>query len=149
MPTLLKVLLVIGIVIVVGIVGIVAVGYYFYKNHGKELVSSVQREQREGEQLGRGQSADACMKPSIERARRCDGVICQARVQVFLTSCVASSADPRAICKDVPSGLLDRGQWAVAECARRGYPNDRACMQLMNALAGGCANGFRTNAPPQ
>jgi hypothetical protein len=142
MPTLLKVLLVIGIVVVIGIIAVVAAGYYFYKNHGQELMSSVQREQQEGAAAGKGQPAESCIKPAIERAKKCDGVICQARTQVFLTTCVGSSVDPQAVCAKVPEGILERGRWAGEECVRRGYPNDQACIQLINALAGGCASGF-------
>ena len=144
MPTWLKVILILFAIFFLGLIALGVGSYYFVKKHGKELVSSTEKMSKEGADAGKGQPAETCVAQSLDRVKKCDGLICEVQVQVFLTSCLGNSNDPETLCATIPKdGIMAKATWTRDECARRGMPNDQACMRIMQAITGGCDNGFR------
>ena len=102
----------------------------------KEAAEAIDREARA---FAQGRDAEACLAESLARVDRCGGgMLCQVKTRVFLSRCLAAVEVSPQFCAEVPSGIMDAAKWQAEECARRGRPNDQACMQVMMGVVEHC-----------
>jgi hypothetical protein len=139
MPGWLKV--VIGVFLVLTILG--GVGAFFavrwLRGEAASMKEAAEAMDREARAFAQGKNAEACVAESLARVDRCGGgVLCQVKTRVFLSRCLAAVEVPADFCADVPTGITAAAKWQADECARRGRPNDQACMQVMMGLVEYC-----------
>jgi hypothetical protein len=142
MPTWLKVVL---IVVAVGFLALVAVaflGYRWMKSHGGELKADAEKIKVEATAFGRGKDANACIDETFARMNQCSGIMCDVKSKLFLQNCLAVAEVPSGFCASVPkpTEIIATAQWTIAECGRRGRPNDQRCPRVITALQDACVS---------
>ena len=136
MPTWAKVVL---IVVLAGFM-VAAVGIFFAARWIRSRGASLQQEGKavavQGEEFGRGKNAQACIDESLTRLRSAPGFIGEAKVKLFLQSCLRTATVDEETCRDVPAtmSLIDTARWQMRECAKHGWANDQRCMRTISAL---------------
>ncbi len=140
MPTWLKVIL-----IIVGIIALLVfaagyVGYRWIASHKGEIEASAAAVRADATAFAQGKDADACVQETLVRVDRCDGIICEAKTKLFLTICLEKTKVPPEVCAGIPkrTDFMDSAKWVLAECARRGRPNDQRCTRMITALQERC-----------
>ena len=140
MPTWLKVILIIVAVLVLLIVGAGYVGYRWIRSHKGEFEAQAAQVRKDATAFAEGKDVDACVDETLARVARCDGIICEAKTKLFLSICLEKTGVPREVCAAIPkrTEFVATAKWALAECARRGRPNDQRCTRMIPALQERC-----------
>ena len=143
MPTWLKVLLVIGVVVFGLVSTAFTIGFFWFRAHSKELRREAARTSNEAQEFARGKEINACVDEGLRRAANCSptSFICMAQAQVFVRQCAQAATVPPHFCDDVPkpTDIMATVKWQQAECARRGRANDSRCPQVVGALQTYCS----------
>jgi hypothetical protein len=140
MPTWLKILLLILLVLAV-LLGIgVFFGIRWVQSKGGRLRDEGQQVMAEAREFGRGKEANACMSEAFVRLRACDGFICEAKVNVFLKTCLEAAEVPPGFCEGVPrrDEIMAAARWTIDQCSQRGMAGDQPCNRLMRAVQEYC-----------
>jgi len=143
MPTWAKVVLIVVSVLFLFVVVIGALGYRWAKTHAGELKDDAVKIKAEATEFARGKDANACVAETFARLDRCEGIICEVKSKLFLQACIAASAVPPDFCAPIPKRgeIIATAQWTLAECGRRGRPNDQRCTRVIGALQDYCSSG--------
>lgn len=141
MPTWVKIVVVIVVVGFIGVAVAIVLAARWVKSQGAELQKQGEVVVAEGKRFGQGKDANACIAEALTRVRACDGFICEAKIRVFLQNCLETATVSPELCATVPktTAILESAQWQVAECGRRGAPNDARCVRLIGELQVHCS----------
>jgi len=139
-PTWAKVLVGIGCGLALLIAAVVASGYLFVSRHKDEWVEAGKKARDEARTFAAGKTGTDCVDESLRRLRQCSGVLCEARVRLFLGGCLDAAAESPQRCEGVPprGEIIRTVRWSLDECARRGMPNDQPCTRLLQELQRHC-----------
>jgi len=142
MPTWLKVILIILAVLFLGFATVAFLGYRWMKSHAGELRADAAKIKSEATEFARGKDANACVAESFARLDRCDGIVCEVKTKIFLQNCLEVATVPDDLCASVPhrGEIIATAKWTLAECARRGRPNDQRCGRVIGALQDYCSH---------
>ena len=135
-----KVFLIILAVFVLLILVAGIVGLHWIHSHAGELKAEGMKIRAEAAAFGRDKDPNACVDETFARLSRCDDFVCEAKIRVFLTGCVAASNKPAGFCASIPrrDQYIDSAKWVLAECERRGRPNDQRCARVIAGLQEAC-----------
>ena len=145
MPTWLKVILIIVAMIAALLCDAGYLGYRWLQSHKVELETQAAHVRADATAFAQGKDVDDCVAETLERVDRCDGIICEAKTKLFLTICLEKTNVPRDTCATLPkrTEFMASATWALAECARRGRPNDQRCTRMITALQERCEGGLK------
>ena len=141
MPTWLKVILIVVAAMVAILFAAGYVGYRWIASHKGEFEAQAAQVRTDATAFSQGKDANACIEETLTRADRCDGIICEAKTKLFLGVCLEKTGVPAEVCTTLPkrTDFMASAKWALAECARRGRPNDQRCTRMITALQEQCA----------
>jgi hypothetical protein len=133
MPRWAEILLVILAVFVLVTIAIGVGGYFFVSRHKDAWVAEAKKVAEEGKTFGAGKEGSQCLDEALRRLKDCNGIICEARVRLFLSSCLPSAGPSPELCTNAPprSQIVRSATWAVNECGRRGMSASQPCTRLM------------------
>ena len=142
MPTWLKVVLIVLALLFVLAAVVAVLGYRWVQSHAGELKADATKIKAEATEFARGKEANACIDETFARLDRCDGIICEVKTKIFLQNCIEASTVPAGFCASVPKRgeIMATAKWTLAECARRGRPNDQRCARVIPALQDYCSS---------
>lgn len=141
MPTWVKVVLVVvGVGFLLLVIGIV-VAARWVKSRGAQLQEQGKAVIAEAEAFGKGKDGEACMAEALNRLKSAEGFIGEAKTKVFLQHCLQAATVAPEMCEGVPAPteIMKSASWTLAECERRGWPNNQRCARLVGALQVHCA----------
>jgi hypothetical protein len=140
MPGWQKVLLIMLAVLVVFIVSAAYLGVRWVESHRGELKVDVMKAKTEANAFGQGKDPAACVDETFARLDRCNGLMCQLEMRIFLTTCVRASNVPEGFCTSIPKGdqLVAGIRWRAAECKRWSRQNDQRCQAVIAGLQDYC-----------
>jgi hypothetical protein len=140
MPTWAKVLLALLGAFVLLTVAIGVGGYFYVSRHKDAWVAEAKKVAEEGRAFGEGKEGSQCVDEALRRLRDCNGIMCEARVRLFLSGCLPSAAPSPELCTNAPprSEVMRSAMWAVNECGRRGMSGSHACTRLMGEVQKYC-----------
>jgi hypothetical protein len=132
-PTWLKIVLLVFLLFIAAMVGFGYLVFRWARQQGPQLQQQTRQTMEEAEAFGRGKDGEACIAESLARVKRCDGFICEARMKIFLSTCLGVATVPSGFCDGVPkqTEILNSTRWTMRECARRGYANSQRCGRLL------------------
>lgn len=141
MPTWVKVVLILLLVLILGVATCTFVGYRWIKSHSGELLADAKKTKAEATEFGRGRDANACVDETFARLKQCGGIVCEVKGRVFLQDCLAVAERPADFCAAVPKRgeIMATAQWTLAECARRGRANDQQCTRVIIGIQDVCS----------
>jgi len=139
-PTWAKVLLALLGAFVLFIVAVGAGGYFYVNRHKNEWIAEGKKVAEEGQAFGAGKEGSQCLDEALRRVRDCNGIMCEARVRLFLSSCLPSAAPSPPLCTNAPprSEMMRTAMWAVNECGSRGMIGSQPCTRLMREVQKYC-----------
>jgi hypothetical protein len=140
MPTWLKVVLIVGVVIVVLIAGVAGLGVYVWKKHGPALVETGKQGMEEGRAFGEGTDNQGCVDEGVARERKAVGFGELMKSGIFLRSCLDASRPTPNFCDGVPGALqfVKTAEWRKAQCDKYGFGQDQQCQQLFQQVQQFC-----------
>lgn len=141
MPTWVKVVLVVVVAGFLALVAGVIVAARWVRSQGATLQEKGKAVAEEAEAFGRDQEPEACVAESLIRLKACDGFICEAKIKIFLTTCLQAANDKSELCSGVPppTEIMQSARWQLAECERRGWGNNQRCTRTISAVQLHCA----------
>jgi hypothetical protein len=136
MPTWVKVVLIVVLVGFVVLVAGVVIAARWVKSRAGSLKEEARVVMAEAEAFGKGKDGEACVVEALTRLKTAPGFIGQAKVKVFLQHCLSTATVAPEMCEGVPlaTDLIDSARWTLDECAKRGWPNNQPCTQLIGAV---------------
>jgi hypothetical protein len=142
MPTWVKVVLIVVLVGFTLLVGGVIVAARWVRSKGETLKEQGKAVVAEAEKFAETHTEAECVTESLNRLRSCPGFICEAKLKVFLTTCLNASEESPELCENVPGPdqLVQGTKWQLAECQRRGWPNNQRCMRMVNTVQVFCTD---------
>lgn len=153
MPTWMKVLLVLGVLLVVLLVGGVVAVYFLARAYGPGLVEAGKQTYEEGVEYGRRTDNEGCLNEAVARQARADGFTALIKNNVFMRACLEASRPTPGFCDDVPrqTEFMKSIGWQQQQCQRYGLSSDRQCSQLFSQMQQFCElrrqRGENANAP--
>ena len=140
MPTWLKVVLVIAAIGVLGLVAIGFGGYWWLKSNKDRFVEIGKRAKADGAQFAATHDGAGCLREALRRLDRADGIMAQAEVKVFLSSCLDEARESPGLCDGVPpkGEIMRTAGWSVGKCTQLGRSGDQPCNQLITAMQEHC-----------
>ena len=159
MPTWMKVLLVVGVLLVVLIVGALVAGYFVVRRYGPGLVEAGQQTYNEGVEYGRRTDNEGCLNEAAARQTRVEGFTDMVRNGIFMQTCLEASRPTPGFCDGVPRQMeiMKSVGWQQQQCKRFGLKPEQQCGQLFQGVQrfceklgtpGGNANAGDVDAPP-
>ena len=161
MPTWMKVLLVVGVLLVVLIVGALVAGYFVVRRYGPGLVEAGQQTFNEGVEYGRRTDNEGCLNEAAARQARVEGFTDMVRNGIFMESCLGASRPTPGFCDGVPRQLelIKSATWQQQQCKRFGLKPEQQCGQLFQGVQRFCekrgtpgenanGGGVEVEAPP-
>src|SRR5918992_2003193 len=159
MPTWMKVLLVVGVLLVVLVVGAVVAGYFVVRSYGPGLMEAGQQTYNEGVEYGRRTDNEGCLNEAAARQARVEGFTDMVRNGIFMQTCLEASRPTPGFCDGVPRQIeIMKGvAWQQQQCKRFGLRPEQQCGQLFQGVQrfcekqgtpGGNANAGDFEAPP-
>ena len=138
-----KVALVLGILFLVGLVTVIAVagfGYYFWREHGQQIVDGSRRAMEEGRDFGRGVDNQRCLDEGITRHKNANGLAELIVVNLFTRTCLEASRPTAGFCDNVPRAIefVNSARWQREQCERHSLSQERACGQLFQQVQQFC-----------
>ena len=143
MPTWLKILLAIFVVLIAFAVTGIFFAFRYVRDNTANFEQNSKKAVAEGRAFGLGKDANACVTEALNRGDKCGamGVFCQANTTFFMSSCMEVAARPPDFCTSVPrrtNNPFENARWIKSECARRGHPNEQSCSFLIQTLQNVC-----------
>jgi hypothetical protein len=132
MPTWMKVLLVVGVLLVVLVVGGVVALYFLARTYGPGLVEAGKQTYSEGVEYGRRTDNEGCLNEAVARQARADGFTDLVKNNVFMRACLEASRPTPGFCDDVPrrTEFMKSIGWQAQQCQHYGLPAEKQCSQL-------------------
>jgi hypothetical protein len=140
MPTWMKVLLVVGVLLVVLFVGGAVALFILARTYGPGLVEAGKQTYGEGVEYGRRSDNEGCLNEAVARQARADGLGDMIKTNVFMRACLEASRPTPGFCDAVPrqSEFMKSIAWQQQECARHGLPPEKQCSQLFGQVQQFC-----------
>ena len=143
MPTWLKVLLIVAIVVVLGIVGLIGAGAIWWVRNKDQLLGRAKEVVAEGKQFGKTHDTQAGVNESLARYKREPGFGSAMSNNFFLRACLEASQPTAGFCDTVPmtTEFMKSVEWQVDQCRREGLSGDSYCRQLFQPIQQFCERG--------
>jgi hypothetical protein len=159
MPTWMKVLLVIGVLLVLLFVGGVVAVYFLARTYGPGLVEVGKQTYNEGVEYGRRTDNEGCLNEAVARHARSEGFTDMIKINVFMRACLEKSRPTPGFCDDVPrqTEFIKAAGWQQQQCRRYGLSPEKQCGQLFQQVQQFCemrrergenANSYDTDTSP-
>ena len=156
MPTWMKVLLILGVLLVVG-AGVAL--FFLARTYGPGLVEAGKQTYEEGVEYGRRTDQEGCLNEAVARQARADGFADMIKNNVFMRACLESSRATPGFCDGVPGRMefMKSIGWQQQQCRRYGLSQEQQCNQLFQQVQQFCeqrrqrgenANADDTDASP-
>src|SRR5215813_14897215 len=120
------------LLIIVGVGGLV---FWVYQNKD-QWIENVKKIEKNADEYGRNTDNAGCLKEALSRQKRDNSVSGTIANNLFLQSCLHSSAPTPGFCDGVPSEkeFVKHISWLSTQCSKAGLPNDRNCQRLFIAV---------------
>lgn len=159
MPTWMKVLLVVGVLLVLLVLGAGVAIFFLARTYGPGLVEAGKQTYEEGVEYGRRTDQEGCLNEAVARHARAEGLTDMVKNTVFMRSCLEASRPTPGFCDGVPGRLefMKSIGWQQQQCRRYGLTQEQQCGQLFQQVQQFCeqrrtrgtnANADETVAPP-
>ena len=161
MPTWMKVLLIVGVLLVVLLVGGVVAIYFLARAYGPGLVEAGKQTYGEGVEYGRRTDNEGCLNEAVARQARADGFADLIKNNVFMRACLEASRPTPGFCDGVPrqTEFMKAIGWQQQQCQRYGLSPEQQCSQLFSQVQQFCelhrqrgenanAGDFEVESPP-
>ncbi len=151
MPTWLKVILIIGVLILLLVMGLVGAGVYLWRQNGPQFVAGSQKAITEGNDYGRQTDNQGCLTESVARHQKAEGFGELIKTNLFLRACLEASRPTPAFCDDAPKPLefMKTVEWQTAQCRRYGLTPQKQCGQLFQQVQQFCVQRQLSGAPEE
>src|SRR5215213_5027987 len=138
MPTWMKVLLIVGLVLVVLLAG--AGGYFVVRKYGPGLMEAGKQTYEEGVGYGRRTDNEGCLNEAVARQARAEGFTDMIKNNVFMRACFEASRPTPGFCDAVPrqTEFMKAIAWQQQQCQRYGLSADKQCGQLFGQVQQFC-----------
>lgn len=140
MPTWMKVLLVVGVLLVLLLVGGVVAVYFLARTYGPGLVEAGKQTYNEGVEYGRRSDNEGCLNEAVARHARAEGFTDMIKINVFMRACLEKSRPTPGFCDDVPhqTEFMKAVAWQQRQCQRYGLSPEKQCGQLFQQVQQFC-----------
>src|SRR6185436_3548855 len=102
MPTWLKILLAVALLIVLLVVGVVAAGVFWWSRNKDALINRAKEVVAEGKDFGAHSNNQGCVDESIARYKKEPGFATAISTSMFMRTCLDASKSTPGFCDDVP-----------------------------------------------
>lgn len=153
MPTWMKVLLILGVLLVLLVIGGAVAVYFLARTYGPGLVQAGKQTFDEGVAYGQRTDQQGCLDESVARHQRAEGFTDMVKVGVFMRACLESSKPTPGFCDGVPGRLefMKSIAWQQQQCRHYGLSPERQCGQLFQQVQQFCEqrreHGADSNLP--
>jgi hypothetical protein len=132
-------LLVFGVLTILGIAVIGGIVWWFSANKDR-LIAEGKSANEEAATFAASHDQSACVDEGLRKVMPCDGIMCEATTKVFTEHCITQATPTPGFCDGVPAmgEIMNTSRWVVAECQRRGKPNNQRCQRLVQAVPEAC-----------
>src|SRR5829696_1264322 len=146
MPTWMKVLLVVGVLLVLLLVGGAVAVYFLARTYGPGLVEAGKQTYGEGVEYGRRTDNEGCLNEAVARQARAEGFTDMIKNNVFMRACLEASRPTPGFCDGVPrqTEFMKAVGWQAQQCKRYGLPPEKQCGQLFQQVQQFCELRGRT-----
>lgn len=157
MPTWMKVLLVVGVLLALLVVGGSVAVYLLARAYGPGLVEAGKQTYGEGVEYGRRTDNEGCLNEAVARHARAEGFADMIKNNVFMRACLEASRPTPGFCDAVPrrTEFMKAIGWQQQQCRRYGLSQEQQCSQLFSQVQQFCeqsrergAGGGEVEAPP-
>ena len=159
MPTWMKVLLILGVLLVLLVVGGAVAVYFLARTYGPGLVEAGKQTYGEGVEYGRRTDNEGCLNEAVARQARAEGFTDLIKNNVFMRACLEASRPTPGFCDTVPrrTEFMKSIGWQQQQCQRYGLSPEKQCSQLFGQVQQFCdergrraenANADGTEAAP-
>lgn len=140
MPTWMKVLLIVGVLLVVLVVGGAVAVFFLARTYGPGLVEAGKQTYNEGVEYGRRTDNEGCLNEAVARQARTDGFADMIKNNVFVRACLEASRPTPGFCDDVPhqTEFMKSVGWQTRQCQRYGLSPEKQCSQLFSQVQQFC-----------
>jgi hypothetical protein len=140
MPTWMKVLLVVGVLLVLLLVGAGVVGFFVLRAYGPGLMEAGKQTYNEGVEYGRRSDNEGCLNESVARHARAEGLTDMIKLNVFMRACLEASRPTPGFCDGVPrqTEFMKAVTWQQQQCQRYGLSTEKQCGQLFQQVQQFC-----------
>src|SRR5215211_7396007 len=140
MPTWMKVLLVVGVLLVVLLIGAGVTGYFVVRRYGPGLVEAGKQTYEEGVGYGRRTDNEGCLNEAVARQARAEGFADMVKNNVFTRACLGASRPTPGFCDAVPrqTEFMKSVGWQQQQCQRYGLSPEKQCSQLFSQVQQFC-----------
>ena len=149
MPTWMKVLLVVGVLLVLLVVGGAVAVFLLARTYGPGLVEAGKQTYSEGVEYGRRTDNEGCLNEAAARHARAEGFTDMVRNGIFMQVCLENSRPTPGFCDGVPGPLevMKGVTWQHQQCKRFGLTPEQQCGQLFQGVQRFCEErGLRPGA---
>lgn len=148
MPSWLKALLIVIVVIFVLAVGVVAIaGYIIYRNKDA-VIAKTKQIASEAKEFGEKTDNQGCVDESISRYKASPGFTAAISNSIFLRICLDNSRATPGFCDGVPrqTEFMKAAQWKIEQCRRVELSRDSNCQNLFTPIQQFCEEGPRSRS---
>ena len=140
MPTWMKVLLVVGVLLVLLVVGAGVALYFLARAYGPGLLEAGKQTYGEGVEYGRRTDDEGCLNEAVARQARADGFAELIKNNVFMRACLEASRPTPGFCDAVPrqTEFMKAIAWQQQQCQRYGLSAEQQCGQLFGQVQQFC-----------
>jgi hypothetical protein len=140
MPRALKIVLVVAVALALLAAAAMGFGYWWLKAHAQELKATGEQSVAAGEAFAAGRDQSACIDEAVQRASKCDGMMCEVRNRLFLEGCLKKATLVVTLCVGVPprSEIMQSVQWALGRCQGPDEEANQRCSRLVSAIQEYC-----------
>ena len=140
MPTWMKVLLILGVLLVVLIIGGAVAVYLLARTYGPGLLEAGKQTYNEGAEYGRRTDNEGCLNETVARQAHAEGFTDLLKNNLFMRACLEASRPTPGFCDDVPrrTEFMKSAGWQQQQCRRYGLAPEKQCGQLFQQLQQFC-----------
>ena len=153
MPTWMKVMLILGVLLILLLVGGAVAAYLLARTYGPRLLEAGKQTYEQGVAYGRQTDNEGCLDEAVARYGRAEGFADMIKVNVFVRACLEASRPAPGFCDAVPrqTEFMKSIGWQQQQCQRHGLTVERQCGQLFQQVQQFCEQrrerGANSNAP--
>ena len=125
-----------SLLIIIGIGGLV---FWVYQNKD-QWIETVRKVEKDADEYGRNTDNAGCLKEALSRQKRDKSFSGSIATNVFLQTCLRSSAPTPGFCEGVPSEkeFVKYITWVSNQCSKAGLSNNNNCQRLFQAVQKHC-----------